>query len=71
MGGSSNTATLFLCSLEIVTMDNFLSACNYDTLLEVYCIAWYTKFKRFPARSDKRLDRATLERRIDLLRRHR
>ena len=52
-------------------MDKFLSACNYDTLLEVYCVAWSTKFKRFPARSDKRLDRATLERRIDLLRRHR
>jgi hypothetical protein len=48
-----------------------LSACNYDTLLEIYCVVWYSKFKKFPARSNKKLDRATLEHRINLLRRHR
>jgi hypothetical protein len=48
-----------------------LSAYNYDTLLELYCIAWYTKFKRFPERQCKLPDKDTLIRRIDLLRRHR
>jgi hypothetical protein len=48
-----------------------LSTYNYDTLLELYCVAWYTKFKRFPVRQSKLPDRETLIRRIDLLRRHR
>lgn len=48
-----------------------LSAYNYDTLLELYCVAWYTKFKRFPVRQSRLPDRETLIRRIDLLRRHR
>jgi len=44
---------------------------NYDTLLEMYCVAWYTKFKSFPTRQDRLPDKETLIRRIDLLRRHR
>jgi len=52
-------------------MDNFLQIANYETLLEVYCVAWYTKFKRFPVRQQVKIDRETLIHRIDLLRRHR
>lgn len=48
-----------------------LSVYNYDSLLELYCIVWYTKFKRFPAPNRVKLDRKELERRIELLRRHR
>jgi hypothetical protein len=48
-----------------------LSTYNYDTLLELYCVAWYTKFKRFPVRQSRLPDKETLIRRIDLLRRHR
>lgn len=48
-----------------------LSAYSYDSLLELYCIVWYTKFKRFPAPSRVKLDRKDLEHRIELLRRYR
>ena len=48
-----------------------LTKFNYDTLLEIYCVAWYTKFKRFPAPQRVKIDKKTLIHKIDLLRRHR
>jgi hypothetical protein len=48
-----------------------LTKFNYDTLLEIYCVAWYTKFKRFPAPQRVKIDKETLIHKIDLLRRHR
>jgi hypothetical protein len=48
-----------------------LSAYSYNSLLELYCIVWYTKFKRFPAPNRCKIDRKVLEHRIDLLRKHR
>ena len=50
-------------------MDN-IDKYNYDTLLEMYCVAWYTKFKRFPVRQDRLPSKDVLIRRINLLRKH-
>ena len=50
---------------------NNLDKYNYDTLLEVYCVAWYTKFKQFPVRQDRLPSKEDLIHKIDLLRRHR
>jgi hypothetical protein len=44
---------------------------SYDTLLELYCMAWYLKFKRFPVRQDRLPNKENLIHKIDLLRRHR
>jgi hypothetical protein len=44
---------------------------SYDTLLELYCMAWYLKFKRFPVRQNRLPDKDTLIHRIHLLRRYR
>lgn len=52
-------------------MKNIEKLLNYDALQEMYCVVWYSKFKRFPAPSRVKLDRKVLEHRIDLLRRHR
>ena len=48
-----------------------LAKYNYDTLLEMYCVVWYSKFKQFPARQDRLPNKELLMHKIDLLRRHR
>ena len=50
---------------------NNLDKFNYETLLEMYCVAWYTKFKRFPVRQNRLPNKEDLIHKIDLLRRHR
>ena len=50
---------------------NNLDKFNYDTLLEMYCVAWYTKYKEFPARQNRLPNKEDLIHKIDLLRRHR
>ena len=52
-------------------MDKIEKLLNYDALQEMYCVVWYSYFKRFPAPNRVKLDRNILEHRIDLLRRHR
>jgi hypothetical protein len=52
-------------------MDKIEKLLNYDALQEMYCVVWYSYFKRFPAPNRCKIDRKVLEHRIDLLRRHR
>lgn len=48
-----------------------LNKFNYETLLEMYCVAWYTKYKEFPARQNRLPNKKALIHKIDLLRRYR